>query len=994
MQKKFINYEDKKVDKRSLTEIAKEETKTINYVENNMDKLIRLYYQRVSQNYGLHSIVSSDDAIFLIPGYSVNDPDIYYPAASLLTMNIYEDMLINQKNLKNNTILFTAGGSGSGKTTALKNTGVNMADYAMVYDSTLADINFASGLIDKALKFGYNVEIIFTQRDPVESFINGVLPRAIKEGRQVSINAHSGMHSKVLNSIIQLEDKYKDQIKTRYIDNTSTAGISSETSLTELPRFDYTFEQLKQKILQEITRLIKEGRISSSVAESIAQQIASGNSKNQTEDIAKQPSDWLDPEILVSMIRSMPYVLSKSNKVSLHLGRGKSSQAFYFATKYRDVSLVDINPVSSTLAYEKTSNNLSFQRKTLNDTSQEKLDGIINYLALHTEYSTNNYDPAIVRNILEKQVSQLNEDGTLVINSFVQLNNGKQIVNLELSAKSNNGGLSDAELLVSFSQDAYSNYNQERRGFLLTEIPTDQPEKRSFSLPLNDAVEFLIRKDDQSCWNTNLKYKFTFWTKDQFEHELSNLGLRLLSSLALPKKSITDKAVDWQIFDNQNTPIELPAIQWTGIAQKVSGKAVKIIETDQKPIKTPYVQFRHFQNIETSAIFDLASRPGGDIADLLPYYYDKANNKIFVMAKKNFPRPLINTDERGSSRLNQWVSGGYIIEPISVADVDSFDTEKTKQTLLIRAGIKPQNILAINRGPTIYTSPGGLDEIVYAKHIQISGDQPDKINNYSDLTESGTLEVFDIQQILESAQIGSLPEARLELNCYFLLRSLGLVPEKWLGEKIVLIEGKLQEKTSVNELFAKEPKTVFQKTQNSSGFLEHINATFTEVDSANNELAEVTREFIIPKHLSTNTIVTLPVVLHDGEVFIGLEERDLPAPQIREGNSRIITAPAFRLPKSINSDSAVNAFIKDSFEGTFDVKNIHRLAGEYYPSIGITPERVTSFFIAGNALKDNNIQWVSLKDTFSNLEKFHDGHLAISVMRLVHALGLWEKYLK
>lgn len=82
---------------------------------------------------------------------------------------------------------------------------------------------------------------------------------------------------------------------------------------------------------------------------------------------------------------------------------------------------------------------------------------------------------------------------------------------------------------------------------------------------------------------------------------------------------------------------------------------------------------------------------------------------------------------------------------------------------------------------------------------------------------------------------------------------------------------------------------------------------------------------MIPKHASANTVSILPMLQdrEDGEIYIMLEERYLPVPQIQEGSARIFTTHAFRLPKNIAKFLEIEQFIIDRFDA--QVPSLSRL---------------------------------------------------------------------
>ena len=75
--------------------------------------------------------------------------------------------------------------------------------------------------------------------------------------------------------------------------------------------------------------------------------------------------------------------------------------------------------------------------------------------------------------------------------------------------------------------------------------------------------------------------------------------------------------------------------------------------------------------------------------------------------------------------------------------------------------------------------------------------------------------------------------------------------------------------------------------------------------------------------------------------------------------------------------------------------NISRLGESYFPSMGITPEKVYPYIVSAHSMTvPEGYHSVSLKELFCNIQKLRDTHLMIAIMRSVHALGLWEEYTK
>ena len=63
--------------------------------------------------------------------------------------------------------------------------------------------------------------------------------------------------------------------------------------------------------------------------------------------------------------------------------------------------------------------------------------------------------------------------------------------------------------------------------------------------------------------------------------------------------------------------------------------------------------------------------------------------------------------------------------------------------------------------------------------------------------------------------------------------------------------------------------------------------------------------------------------------------------------------------------------------------------------MGVTPEKVYSYILSDASMGvPEGYHSVSLRSLFQNIVQLRDAHLMISIMRTVHALGLWDEYMK
>lgn len=247
-----------------------EEQATFDYVINNLDQAKKDYTARVTQEYGYPNVISADEGKYVIPGYTGVKAPIYHEAASALAKSMYEDLLSANKGEGNNTVLFTSGGTGVGKTTALRSAGVDFNDYPIIYDTNSGEFESSSKKIDMALKNGYKVEIVYTQRDPIVAFTEGVIPRVRTKNRIVNIDEHLNRHIGSFNTLQHLQDKYGDKIKIEYVDNTGGHGEAKKVSFDKLHKFNYTDSALRSKLYEELQKAHETGKLTTEEANAIS----------------------------------------------------------------------------------------------------------------------------------------------------------------------------------------------------------------------------------------------------------------------------------------------------------------------------------------------------------------------------------------------------------------------------------------------------------------------------------------------------------------------------------------------------------------------------------------------------------------------------------------------------------------------------------------------------------------------------------------------------
>jgi len=286
---------------------------------------------------------------------------------------------------------------------------------------------------------------------------------------------------------------------------------------------------------------------------------------------------------------------------------------------------------------------------------------------------------------------------------------------------------------------------------------------------------------------------------------------------------------------------------------------------------------------------------------------------------------------------------------------------------------------------TYYTSPGAINEKVEAVSVQLSGLEPSGPNDlgtFSGFKSSGVIRSYDALQLIQSAQVGALPEARLEMNIYHLLHQLQIHPGKWLNAPITL--------STVDHLTTTTPEDMalaashpFEATSQSVGFLRHHRTKYYEYGQAD---SAAVFEHIEPLVFSCNTVITLPVVQYRNQVYVGIEKRHLPVPQLQEGNSLLWAAPAYRVPREVTNRFELQTFIQEKVIFGSKVVSSSRLGEKYLPCIGVTPEQVYPYVVTLDR-PSPDLYWMALDDLMHRTAQLRDGHLLICLFRLAHYIS-------
>ena len=257
------------------------ETKFGKYLKDNLDKVVDEYIKKEGNT------LSGDEAKELSTDY-VKDKAryavaVHEPSSSFIKY-LYNKMLNEKaKAGQQNVVVFTAGGSGSGKTSGIK--GVEELDQLshkaqIVYDTTMTSYSSSKSKIDIALAHNKDVHVIFTYRELVDAFTHGNLPRSKKIGRLVPIASHVKGHIEAFQTLVKLKDHFKDNENVIFdiIDNSLGLGNSEEISFEELIKKVKYKEP--QEYLKELNKVIEEEYENGSITKSQYDGFTKGESQD------------------------------------------------------------------------------------------------------------------------------------------------------------------------------------------------------------------------------------------------------------------------------------------------------------------------------------------------------------------------------------------------------------------------------------------------------------------------------------------------------------------------------------------------------------------------------------------------------------------------------------------------------------------------------------------------------------------------------------------
>ncbi len=687
------------------------------------------------------------------------------------------------------------------------------------------------------------------------------------------------------------------------------------------------------------------------------------------------------------------HMLGVGRIADMGMGSGTGSEALAALYPGLHVTGVDVSEEMVTLARERFKlPNLDFELGDIAKPVFEDgtLHGILNSSVLHHVTSFGEYDHDAAGRALTAQVQQLADYGVLIVRDF--LDPGSQPVWLEVPSDDGDDSddprtCSSAALLRRFAKEFRSLHAQ--AGFPLEDLGSPTPRWHRFGLDHRMAVEFILRKDYRRDWESEVKEEYTYFTQERFETCYAGLGLRVLASSPIRNPWIVrNRYVDkFRLTTPTGASIELPATNYVIVGEKVpAGIGVRMQPTGPRDAMG-FLELSHYRH-ESGAVMDLVSRPNLTV-DAIPWFED--DDELFVLARMSYPRPVLAAAP--TQALDGSTPPGWVTEPLTLMATDAPLGQTIERALEDRAGVEVEDIVSMEPGSRLLPSPGGLREEVRSVLVRIEPryaqvDVPD----VSGFSSSGRVGALEARQLLRAAQVGGLPDARLELNVYDLLRRRGRDPGPWIGDTLELPERPSLASAGPVDGLQRPSRRVFSRAvaSESRGFLSLECQSFEELDSHGKLVAKRDFEYVVPNPLSARTISTALLRRMDGAVYIAVDDDDLPAAQCIRGNSELWVTPAWRLPHGVTGLANGVTFVRERLRQEYGVStgDTAWLGGRYHPSTGATPEVVHPLALEVSQLEPGHraLTWVPVHELVASPHWLADGHLRIAVERCAHLL--------
>ncbi len=196
------------------------ESRFIDSISSNLPAAIKKYSQLPQTDGG--RIINTDEVRQLSADYAGDHSvtaAVHEPSSWLAGVMYKRALAQPAPPGKDNVVVMTAGGTGSGKTSGLDLAHMDPITRRaqIVFDTAMNSFETGKDKIAAARNAGKGVIIHYVYRDPLQSFAEGSLPRSMDMGRVVPIEAVKGTHEGSSKAIKKLMVHFKDDPMVQFV---------------------------------------------------------------------------------------------------------------------------------------------------------------------------------------------------------------------------------------------------------------------------------------------------------------------------------------------------------------------------------------------------------------------------------------------------------------------------------------------------------------------------------------------------------------------------------------------------------------------------------------------------------------------------------------------------------------------------------------------------------------------------------------------------------
>ncbi len=666
---------------------------------------------------------------------------------------------------------------------------------------------------------------------------------------------------------------------------------------------------------------------------------------------------------------NMSHLLLGNGSKVIDMGCGNGEMTYAMAVLNPNLNFVGVDKSKRTIRAAENKYKIANLEFKTGDVSgdifpEESVDAIINSYTLHQVFSEARYNERIISDTLRKQFSMLKNDGVMFIRDYAKPPQGEFIL-MEMHDDESTGDklseLSEADLLVWYSEHARPKQDPGCGGFFLEELPPRFPRTRLFRLPYKWAYEFIMRKDNRKVWESELPFEYTFYTVSEFRNELRALGSRVQYSAPHWDEDYIKANFEghFRLLQLNGEPLGDPPTSFISVSRKQPERtSLNVKERRISEGEDGILEVKTLRDQKNGDLVDVVTREK-EYAEILPYRINDADNRLYIYLHDGIIRGIADSVRRSGVNIDEREWSGHMLEAITtdydnVETLGDFTEDNSEEFAKTYLGLTPRLGKIIEEGPAYYPDPNYIDERVHTFYLNIRESAKQivpkrKVLETHRFQAKGVIREYNAQNVLDAITVGLIPNARLELQILSLMQHLKLKAENWISKDISIASGEITKPFQVKEFLrlAGHNDKRFKEVKGSAGQLRTVNSIFVEEGVSQGGRTGLSSEhvdFVLSDEKTVNTAVVLPLTKSmKGDIHAGFQVSHMPIPQRFEGNGLSVSVPQFNIPKEITNHKMLKQFIAEKFSITPDM--VIKLGESYFTHIGITPQRIHPFAI-------------------------------------------------